>query len=111
MDIRRAVSFIEGFFVTFNSWLAIVAGAMVSLTKRENRYYSKKETSISFVTGALGGLLCGLVGFGKDYLQWWSPYSKGISSSIIGIKLWIPGLMIGLAIWRIIRKRRGGVTG
>ena len=103
MSIRKVISFIEGFFVTFNPWLAIVAGATVSITKRKNRYYSERETSVMFVIGAISGLLGGLAGFGKDYLQWWSPYSKGILSSLIGIKLWIPGLMVGLAIWGILK--------
>ncbi|WP_297475116.1 hypothetical protein [Thermococcus sp.] len=103
MSIREVISFIEEFFVTFNPWLAIVAGATVSITKRNNRYYSERETSVMFVIGAISGLLGGLAGFGKDYLQWWSPYSKGILSSLIGIKLWIPGLMVGLAIWGILK--------
>ena len=102
----KTISFIEGFFVTFNPWLAIIAGAMASLTKRENRYYSKEETSIAFLIGTLSGFLCGLVGFKKSYLQWWNPYSKGILSSLLGVKLWIPAVMIGLAIWGILRRSK-----
>ncbi|WP_297437592.1 hypothetical protein [Thermococcus sp.] len=100
---EKAISFIEGFFVTSNPWLAIIAGAMASLTRRENRYYSKEETSIAFLIGTLSGFLCGLVGFRGSYFQWWNPYSKGILSSLIGVKLWIPAVMIGLALREILR--------
>jgi len=108
MKLRKWISLIEGFFVTFNPWLAILSGAMVALTKRENRYYSEKETSIVFIIGALSGFLCGLVGFKRSYLQWWNPYSKGILSSLIGVKLWIPAVMIGFAIWGIFRGSKDG---
>jgi hypothetical protein len=100
--LKKWVSLIEGFFVTFNPWLAILSGAMVVLTRREDRYYSNKETSVIFIIGALGGLLCGLIAFRQEYFQWWSPHSKGILSSLIGVKLWIPAVMIGFAIRGIL---------
>ncbi|WP_456443664.1 hypothetical protein [Thermococcus sp.] len=103
MGWRKIISFIEGLSVTFNPWLAIIAGAIVYITKRENRYYSERRTSVIFVIGAISGILCGFIGFEKEYLQWWNPYSEGILRSLIGIKLWIPGVMIGLAIWGILR--------
>ncbi|WP_297463974.1 hypothetical protein [Thermococcus sp.] len=100
------LSFLAGMLAAMSPWTALLVGIAVYANKNKFIYYSTLKTSMLFLLGGAVGALFGYFLLGDTFLTWWTS-SKGITSVLIGMKLWVPVILFGAAVIGILRAKFG----
>ncbi|WP_175059503.1 hypothetical protein [Thermococcus sp. 2319x1] len=95
--------FLEGLLAAITPWTALLIGILVYVNKNKYPYYSALSTSVVFLLGGVFGALFGYFLLGDTFLAWWTS-SEGLTTMLIGIKLWIPALLFGASVIGILRE-------
>ncbi len=109
MKLRKWISFIEGLLATLHPWFAVIVLVFNWVIKPRMKYYSKRPTSVMFLAGMPVGLILGYGIFNTGYLHWWWDYKGDLLTIIAGSRpAWLLTVLLGLAIWRILRGSKDG---
>jgi len=104
MQMKKLISFTEGVLATLHPWFAVIVLVSNWIIKPKMKYYSKRSTSVLFLSGMPIGFLLGYGLFNGEYLQWWWEYKGDLLTILAGSRpIWLLVVLLGLAIWGILR--------
>ncbi|NJE02014.1 hypothetical protein [Thermococcus sp. JdF3] len=99
---RLFLYFLKGLLAAITPWTALLIGIVVYVNKSKYSYYSALSTSVAFLLGGVFGALFGYFLLGDTFLAWWTS-SGGLTTILIGIRLWIPALLFGASVIGILK--------